>query len=155
MAAAFPIYHPARHHYGLTMVAEDFLQDPRVREWLDGVEPAWTLLTFASLRALREQRSMSEGPIRFATDLTDDEIMFSVVQPPCGPVYLCQVHFRNSTISCVLFGVMALLSVSKRSVGVSAFTEEAKLTLAPVLGLPCGQNRDEIPIFNLRQAPER
>jgi hypothetical protein len=28
------------------MVAEDFLQDPRVREWLDGIEPAWTLLTF-------------------------------------------------------------------------------------------------------------
>ena len=26
------------------MVAEDFLQDPQVRQWLDGVEPAWTLL---------------------------------------------------------------------------------------------------------------
>jgi hypothetical protein len=28
------------------MVAGDFLQDPQVRQWLDGVEPAWTLLTF-------------------------------------------------------------------------------------------------------------
>jgi hypothetical protein len=26
------------------MVAEDFLQGSRVQEWLDGVEPAWTLL---------------------------------------------------------------------------------------------------------------
>ena len=32
------------------MVAEDFLQDSQVRKWLDGVEPAWTLLTFDSLR---------------------------------------------------------------------------------------------------------
>ena len=30
------------------MVAEDFLQDPWVRKWLDGVEPAWALLTFES-----------------------------------------------------------------------------------------------------------
>jgi hypothetical protein len=35
------------------MVAEDFLLDRQVRAWLDGVEPAWTLLTFESLRALR------------------------------------------------------------------------------------------------------
>jgi hypothetical protein len=36
------------------VVAEDFLQDAQVRQWLDGVEPAWTLLTFDSLRALRQ-----------------------------------------------------------------------------------------------------
>ena len=35
------------------MVAEDFLQDPQVRKWLDGVKPAWTLLTFDSLRPAR------------------------------------------------------------------------------------------------------
>jgi hypothetical protein len=28
------------------MVAEDFLRDPQVRQWLGGIEPAWTLLTF-------------------------------------------------------------------------------------------------------------
>ena len=33
--------------------AADFLQDPEVRQWLDGIEPAWMLLTFNSLRALR------------------------------------------------------------------------------------------------------
>jgi hypothetical protein len=37
------------------MVATDFLQDPQVRQWLEGVEPAWTLLTFDSLRALRQE----------------------------------------------------------------------------------------------------
>ena len=41
------------------MVATDFLHDPQVREWLDGVEPAWTLLTFDSLRALRQEPSAS------------------------------------------------------------------------------------------------
>ena len=40
-------------HGGLSMVAEDFLQDPQVRQWLDGVEPTWTLLTFDSLRAVQ------------------------------------------------------------------------------------------------------
>ena len=59
------------------MVAGDYLRDPLVREWLDGVEPAWTLLTFDSLRALRQQRSLTDGPIRFATDLSAEEIQAS------------------------------------------------------------------------------
>src|SRR6476646_7938025 len=36
------------------MVAEHFLQDPQVPQWLDGVEPAWMLLTFDSLQ--RQER---------------------------------------------------------------------------------------------------
>jgi hypothetical protein len=51
------------------MVAADFLQDPQVRQWLDGVEPAWTLLTFESLRALREEPSTVQTAIRIANDL--------------------------------------------------------------------------------------
>jgi hypothetical protein len=43
------------------MVAADFLQDPRVQGWLDGVEPAWTLLTFESLRALRHEPSAASS----------------------------------------------------------------------------------------------
>jgi hypothetical protein len=39
------------------MLAEDFLQDPQIRGWLDGIEPAWTVLTFESLRALRREPS--------------------------------------------------------------------------------------------------
>ena len=61
------------------MVAEDFLQDPQVRRWLDGVEPAWTLLTFDSLRALRQEPSAVATAIRIANDLSADEIASSAV----------------------------------------------------------------------------
>ena len=61
------------------MVAEDFLQDPQVRQWLDGVEPAWTLLTFDSLRALRQEPSAVATAIRIANDLNADEIASSAV----------------------------------------------------------------------------
>src|SRR5436190_23828832 len=61
------------------MVAEDFLQDPQVRRWLDGVEPAWTLLTFDSLRALRQEPSAVQTAIRIANDLSADEIVGSPV----------------------------------------------------------------------------
>ena len=61
------------------MVAEEFLQDAQVRQWLDGVEPAWTLLTFDSLRALRQEPSASQTAIRIANDLSADEIAGSAV----------------------------------------------------------------------------
>lgn len=61
------------------MVAEDFLQDPQVRQWLDGVEPAWTLLTFDSLRALRQEPSAVATAIRITNDLNADEIASSAV----------------------------------------------------------------------------
>jgi hypothetical protein len=61
------------------MVAEDFLQDPQVRKWLDGVEPAWTLLTFDSLWALRQEPSAGQAAIRIANDLNAGEISSSAV----------------------------------------------------------------------------
>ena len=61
------------------MVAADFLQDLQVRQWLNGVEPAWTLLTFESLRALREEPSAVQTAIRIANDLGADEIAGSPV----------------------------------------------------------------------------
>jgi hypothetical protein len=61
------------------MVAEDFLQDPQIRTWLDGVEPAWTLLTFESLRALRREPSAAQTAIRIANDLSVGEIAGSPV----------------------------------------------------------------------------
>ena len=39
------------------MVAQDFLLDSQVRAWLDGVEPAWSLLTFESFQELRQEPS--------------------------------------------------------------------------------------------------
>jgi hypothetical protein len=61
------------------MVATDFLQDPQVRQWLDGVEPAWTLLTFDSLQALRQEPSAGWKTIHIANDLSADEIAGSAV----------------------------------------------------------------------------
>lgn len=56
------------------MVAEDFLQDPQIRDWLGGVEPAWTLLTFESLQTLRREPSAIQTAIRIANDLSVGEI---------------------------------------------------------------------------------
>lgn len=61
------------------MVAGDFLNDPQVRNWLGGVEPAWTLLTFESFRALRQEPSVAQTAIRIINDLTADEIAASAV----------------------------------------------------------------------------
>ena len=61
------------------MVAEDFLQDPQIRGWLDGLEPAWTSLTFESLRALRREPSATQTAIRVANDLSVGEIAGSAV----------------------------------------------------------------------------
>jgi hypothetical protein len=59
------------------MVATDFLQDSQVRQWLDGIEPAWTLLTFDSLRALRQEPSAGQTairskPVRITLDLSPE-----------------------------------------------------------------------------------
>lgn len=61
------------------MVATHFLQDPQVQQWLDAVEPVWTLLTFDSLRALREEPSASQAAIRISNDLSADEIAGSAL----------------------------------------------------------------------------
>lgn len=50
-----------------------------MREWLDGVEPAWTLLTFESLQALRHEASSAQTAIRIGNDLTVGEIAGSPV----------------------------------------------------------------------------
>ena len=61
------------------MVVADFLHDPQVRQWLDGVEPAWTLLTLNNLRALRQEPSAGQTAIRIANDLSATEIACSAV----------------------------------------------------------------------------
>ena len=55
------------------MLAEDFLQDPQVRGWLEGVEPAWTLLKFDSLRAPRRGATgcLVQRTIRLRTGTQD------------------------------------------------------------------------------------
>ena len=61
------------------MVAPGFLQNPEVRRWLNGVEPAWTMLEFDSLNALRHGPSTSNHAIRLEPDLTSTQISGSAV----------------------------------------------------------------------------
>ena len=46
------------------MIVSGFLENPEVRRWLNGVEPAWTMLEFNSLDALRHEPSASNLAIR-------------------------------------------------------------------------------------------
>jgi hypothetical protein len=61
------------------MVAPGFLQNPEVRRWLNGVEPAWTMLEFNSLNALRNEPSTTNQAIRLEPDLINAEISGSAV----------------------------------------------------------------------------
>jgi hypothetical protein len=61
------------------MVAPGFLKNPEVAHWLGGVEPAWTLLTFESMNALRQEPSIENRALTLANDLTGVEIAQSAV----------------------------------------------------------------------------
>jgi len=61
------------------VVALGMLQNPSVKSWLGGIEPAWTLLDDASFRALSRPPSPSVGPIRLASDLEEEEMRHSAV----------------------------------------------------------------------------
>jgi hypothetical protein len=61
------------------MVAPGFLDNPEVRQWLNGVEPAWTMLEFNSLNALRHEPSRTNHAIRLEPDLANAENSGSAV----------------------------------------------------------------------------
>jgi len=61
------------------MVTPGMLQNPAVRAWLDGIEPAWTLLDQDSFDALNGPPSPTDGPIQLAVDLAIEEIHLSAV----------------------------------------------------------------------------
>ncbi len=61
------------------MIPRGLLRNPAVRNWLGGIEPAWTLLDQASFSALQKPPSSVAGTIRLATDLSSDEIGKSAV----------------------------------------------------------------------------
>jgi hypothetical protein len=61
------------------MVAPGFLKNHDVVHWLNGVEPAWTMLEFESYCALREEPSASNQVIRIEYKLTSEEISGSAV----------------------------------------------------------------------------
>jgi hypothetical protein len=61
------------------MVAPGFLANPEVRRWLNGIEPAWTVLEFDSFNALHDEPSASNPAIHLEADLTQTEISGSAV----------------------------------------------------------------------------
>jgi hypothetical protein len=61
------------------MVAPGFLENPEVRRWFNGVEPARTMLDFHSFNALHDEPSASNDAIRLEANLTASEISGSAV----------------------------------------------------------------------------
>ena len=61
------------------MVAPGMLANPEVRLWLNGVEPAWTMLDFHSFNALQDEPSSSNHAIRLEPNLAETELSGSAV----------------------------------------------------------------------------
>ena len=61
------------------MVNPGMLQSPSVQKWLDGVEPAWTLLDLDSFSQLRSPPAPNAGAIKLAPDLTENEFQLSAI----------------------------------------------------------------------------
>src|SRR5260370_16994793 len=79
--SSYPGCRAARTTGRPVVVAPGFLQDPEVRRWLNGVEPAWTMLDFDSYNALHDEPSAHNWPIRLKPNLTEPDLPHSPVHP--------------------------------------------------------------------------
>jgi hypothetical protein len=61
------------------VVAPGFLQNPEVRRWLHGIEPAWTMLDFGSYSVLHHEPSADNEAIRLEPNLTETDLSGSAV----------------------------------------------------------------------------
>ena len=61
------------------MVSPGLLKNPEVRQWLNGVEPAWTMLEYDSFNALHDEPSTNNNAIRLEPKLTATEVSASAV----------------------------------------------------------------------------
>jgi len=61
------------------MVSPGILANPEVRRWLNGVEPAWTMLEFDSFNALHDEPSATNEAIRLDPNLTATDVSGSAV----------------------------------------------------------------------------
>jgi hypothetical protein len=61
------------------VVAPGFLANPEVRQWLNGIEPAWTMLEFGSYNALNHEPSADNHAIRLEANLTAADLSGSAV----------------------------------------------------------------------------
>jgi hypothetical protein len=61
------------------MVAPGFLANPEVRRWLNGIDPAWTMLDLDSFNALHAEPSASNQAIRLEPNLAETDLSGSAV----------------------------------------------------------------------------
>jgi hypothetical protein len=61
------------------VVAPEFLEKPEVRRWLNGVEPAWTVLDFPSYAILRQEPLPGNEAIRLEPNLSESDLAGSAV----------------------------------------------------------------------------
>jgi hypothetical protein len=64
---------------GRRVVAPGFLENTQVRRWLNGIQPAWSMLEYDSFRALHEEPSAGNRTIRLEPNLTDTDLSGSAV----------------------------------------------------------------------------
>jgi hypothetical protein len=57
-----------------SVVAPGFLQNPEVRRWLNGVEPAWTMLESDSYNAPHDEPSAYNQAIRLDPILSESDL---------------------------------------------------------------------------------
>jgi len=61
------------------MVAPGFLQNAEVRQWLNGIEPAWTMLDFGSYSVLHQEPLAGNEAIRLEPKLSGKDLSGSAV----------------------------------------------------------------------------
>jgi hypothetical protein len=61
------------------MVAPGFLAEPEIRRWLNGIEPAWTVLDFDSVNSLHHEPSAMNEAVRLEPNLAETELSGSAV----------------------------------------------------------------------------
>ena len=61
------------------MVAPGFLQNAEVRRWLNGIEPAWTMLDFGSYSVLHQEPLAGNEAIRLEPRLSEKDLSGSAV----------------------------------------------------------------------------
>jgi len=61
------------------LVAPRFLQNPEVRRWLNGVEPAWILLDYGSYAVLHQEPLPGNQAIKLEPNLTEKDLAGSAV----------------------------------------------------------------------------
>jgi hypothetical protein len=131
------------------MVAEDFLLDPQVRTWLDGVEPAWMLLTFDSLRALRQEPSDAHSAIRIANTAGVDEIASSPVARNTFVLLRQAIERRGLTLTATGNLSRAVVADMRKLMEWPNYDQSDVFRLHKVINEP-----DFLPLYVVRQLAE-